>query len=242
MITDLIVKSGGNINVEKTKITSDFDMVVEIKGSTLEIKNKNECTNININGSFMGNSYGSCVNNTYITGGNYNIIGNNISCDKLKGRIIVENIDVTDVVKEYIEKQKDKKQKTECFEYVYPTEISLKSISLTGSCNINIVSPHILKQNISVSLIGSGDIILPKISLTNANVSLTGSGDVDGNGSSVENLVCNLMGSGDIANFKAIDSCNCTVMGSGDIKLQTSNYCITTKNKMGSGSIKIKKD
>jgi len=239
MITDLIVKSNGNINIDRTKITSDFDMIVEIKGSTLEIKNKNDYSCIN--NTFMSNISNSCIGNTYISRDSYNIVGNNIYCNKLKGRIVIENVDVTDIVKEYIDKQKED-QKTECLEYVYTDEISLKSITLSGSGKINVISSLILKQNLSISLVGFGNIILSQAELNTVNISLTGSGNIDGNGLRVANLVCNLNGAGDIGNFKVMDTCNCTVVGSGDIKIKTSNYCVINKNKIGSGSIKIIKD
>lgn len=206
------------------------------------------CNNYNVNGysfnSNMGNGYSYNVNNISKSECNTEHLIEcipDITHMTLSGAMSVE----TDVVL-----NKNCNLKVEgsggINYHTYGQHYNNLSISLKGSGDIKMNHAYECTiNNLSVSLTGSGDVKLNG-NMSNANLILSGSGDMKINGT-INQATIVLTGSGDIDGFSVEKWVNVTLTGSGKVKgksigyVEDGNYkhTIITKNKTGSGSIKI---
>jgi hypothetical protein len=133
-------------------------------------------------------------------------------------------------------KAAEEKQKTY---FLVPGQ--LKSVALKGSATLHPLPVEFVSPIFSASVAGSGDIFLPNMKFTTLMVNVAGSGDVSGTGgTSAETANISLAGSGDICKIHILESGVVSLSGSGDINLTARNPAAVVKNKLGSGSVKIR--
>ncbi len=123
-------------------------------------------------------------------------------------------------------------------------ESVLSSVSVSDACSVN-VDPFILSSLARLTIQGSGDILITDhdvpVTLGQIHASINGSGDISLGGTVIESLVASINGSGDIRDFTASQQAELSVCGSGDIHGQAYASCEVSKEKMGSGSIRLTK-
>lgn len=115
------------------------------------------------------------------------------------------------------------------------TSPSISSIGLSGSGNVNVLSP-LSANEFSFRLSGSGNIALPSVTCLHlgANISGTGNISIAGGTSETENL--KISGSGNIDSRNVVvKSVTCTTSGSGSMKVTVSENLNVTIS--GSGSV-----
>ena len=114
----------------------------------------------------------------------------------------------------------------------------INSIRISGSADLNLHASF-YNESCNVSIAGSGDVVLPHKHFESLLVSIAGSGDVKGNGTSTQTANFSIAGSGDISKIHITGSGNLSLMGSGDIYVTADNAGNMTKNKLGSGRIRV---
>ena len=85
-------------------------------------------------------------------------------------------------------------------------------------------------------------ILLPSKEFTIVNLIIVGSGDINGDDvTSAISTIINVSGSGDVTDIHIINVGILNVQGSRDVRVNARNSTNITKDKMGSGSIKVKR-
>lgn len=114
----------------------------------------------------------------------------------------------------------------------------LKEVSLTGSGDVIFRTPFRSNQDLTLSLVGSGDVKTELLSCANLRLKLGGSGDVEIDKAACGKLAATLSGSGDLQVESAdVQTVEATLVGSGDLKIgrgkaQWASYRVT-----GSGDL-----
>ncbi len=115
----------------------------------------------------------------------------------------------------------------------------VKKISLTGSAQLHMCST-MLNKSLECSVTGSGNVDIPEMQFISLRANVTGSGEIDFNDSIADEVIVNVTGSGGVCEFIGTKLIEVTLTGSGDIKGSATKECAVEKEKIGSGSIKIK--
>ncbi len=140
--------------------------------------------------------------------------------------------------------QEPKEDKNFKKEWQVDSTSKLSSISVSDACAMS-VDPLLLNPLVRLSIQGSGDILISDrdipITLDQIHASINGSGDISLGGTIINSLFASINGSGDIRDFVASRQAELAICGSGDIRGQVYASCEVSKEKMGSGSIKVTK-
>lgn len=206
------------------KVLTHKDTEVNIVNNILVIKDPN-------NGNNFNNSFNniSINGNSSISFNGYSFVNNFNNINKNQCNIVHE-------IKCQYDIDKIGSKGAMSTSFLIPLNQNCQII-LEGSGKLNFKVKYKF-QNINVILTGSGDIIIDCDAI-NANIVLSGSGDISINGL-IQNAQMTLTGSGDINEFTIEKTGSFILTGRGDIKGRKLSDAIITKNKTGSGDIKIK--
>jgi len=151
-------------------------------------------------------------------------------------KLIIEDIDFTEMVKKELKKPENNKLKS--YNFQGNVEFQLSSISTHGNSKI-LLQSEFLSKDIEANINEGGDITLEKSKFDCISCDITGSGDVSGSLSEVSNMSANVIGAGDIHGFTVSKSLVANVCGNGEIRLCKENGCAVIKNISGNGNIEI---
>ena len=122
---------------------------------------------------------------------------------------------------------------------VYVTSPDLTQIRLQGSGDFK-APRKIDSDNLTVTVVGSGDIDLRNVICDNFSLDVRGSGDVEIDKLCCANSLIAIRGSGDIEiNEEKVTTTNAEVYGSGDIELHLSQCGTVNCKVFGSGDITL---
>lgn len=124
------------------------------------------------------------------------------------------------------------------------TAPSLDEINLSGSCNLDILSPLKMKK-MEVNLVGSGNVVFKEETVVdNLELSVAGSGDIIIEKGSIWVLETDIAGSGNLLLHSDVEYLDANVMGSGNITAKVNGplkyYIVGSGNINYSGNAKLK--
>lgn len=155
-------------------------------------------------------------------------------------RIIIDGYDVSNEVREAIEKKKGTTtQEKDCGqrEYVLYDNVTLDEISVSGSSQCVIQDKELLNVNhVRLSSSGSGCITLPSCKIVLLDISASGSSNIYGT-TTTEILVAHCSGTARIYNFYAAKSAKMHASGCSSILIDIGKDTNISRSKSGSAQI-----
>ena len=115
----------------------------------------------------------------------------------------------------------------------------IRELKITGAGDFIVDTDMFDKDEVEITLKGSGDFNINNIKSKNVYIDLIGSGDIEVGGIEADNLIVRLKGSGDIEiDYAKAKNLDVKLLGSGDIEVN-GDFKNITKTKIGSGDIDI---
>jgi len=242
---DFVVENGELVSVNgKSFIAEKSDDELIVSDYRTGSCGSNNSINISGSGNSITRSFGGhgiSINNNVVcvNGFKIKVSGSCVTIDGEATEIIYNGNNIlSDInVSENVSEPRENEYSTYKLDTESISEIEVKS---SGSLKIKNFNQCFSEDNLSFSVLGTGDIIFATNGhfAKNINASIMGSGDINISKIQSDSLSSSIMGSGDIL-FKNSDFNNAilSIMGSGDINFRASSAKNVNKNIMGSGDI-----
>ncbi len=245
---DIEKNNYGHIILDLSKNDKHCEIQYKIEGEKLVLStpaNSNIGNYINFNSVSSYQSISGGISTSVINGVSY------VSIPSIKNTVIkVENIDVTQLVRDYLEggnyrsKKKAKKEEKPILTKLILTNAFFQNLQCSGASKVNITDISVLdvKQCI-IRNSGASKIKLPFSSKYNGdiiNIQCSGASTVSG--CSVNTLIATCSGASNIDNFLIRKNCNLDATGASHISAtkQTDNVNVS-KSTSGGSTIQINK-
>jgi len=178
-----------------------------------------------------------------VSGSGISISGGGMFVNHLSGSTVTINgrtIDLGDLDRLHNKRRKRRAETRVPTTYKLGSDCVISAVSSKGAANLLALPATIAGTTFAASVAGSGDITLPRKVFQCLTLSVAGSGDIHGNDASTATATMSVAGSGDIRGLSVTGSGVASVVGSGDISIRARNPSSIIKQRVGSGSIRVR--